>query len=75
NPKILDKVVFISGDVGEDEIGLSDKDRDMFIEDVSIIFHGAAILKMNSDLRTAVNVNTTGTVRMLDMAQKMKNLE
>ncbi|XP_065216399.1 putative fatty acyl-CoA reductase CG5065 [Planococcus citri] len=75
NPEILNKVVFISGDVGEEGIGLSDEDRDVLIDDVSIVFHGAAILKMDADLRSAINVNTVGTIRMLDLAQKMKKLE
>ncbi|XP_065208709.1 putative fatty acyl-CoA reductase CG5065 [Planococcus citri] len=75
NPKVLQKVVLIGGDVGEDRLGLSDKDRDMLIDQVSIIFHSAAILKMNADLRTAINVNTIGTVRMLELAQQMKKLE
>ncbi|XP_065213224.1 putative fatty acyl-CoA reductase CG5065 isoform X2 [Planococcus citri] len=75
NPKVLEKVELISGDVGQEGIGLSDKDRNMLINKVSFIFHGAAILKMNADLRTAVNVNTTGTIRMLDLAQEMGKLE
>lgn len=68
-------MVFINGDVGEEGIGLSDDDRDMLIDQVSIIFHSAAILKMDANLRSAINVNTMGTVRMLDMAQKMKKLQ
>ncbi|XP_065216397.1 putative fatty acyl-CoA reductase CG5065 [Planococcus citri] len=75
NPKILDKVIFVSGDVGEEGMGLSSKDRELLIDEVSIVFHNAAILKMDADLRTAVNVNTLGTARMLDLAQKMKKLE
>ncbi|XP_065216395.1 putative fatty acyl-CoA reductase CG5065 [Planococcus citri] len=75
NPKVLDKVKFISGDVGEEGIGLSVKDRDMLIDEVSVVFHSAAVLKMDANLRTAVNVNTVGTARMLDVAQQMKRLE
>ena len=72
---MLEKIIFVSGDVGEEGIGLSDPDRDMLINEVSVIFHSAAILKMDASLKTAVNVNTIGTVRMLDMAAKMKKLE
>ncbi|XP_065210274.1 putative fatty acyl-CoA reductase CG5065 [Planococcus citri] len=75
NPNILQKIVFVSGDVGEDRIGLSEVDYDMLVNEVSIVFHSAAVLKMNSPLQTAVNVNTVGTIRMLDMAQQMKKLE
>ena len=68
-------MVFVAGDVGEEEIGLSDKDHDMLIDEVSVVFHSAAILKMDANLRTAINVNTVGTIRMLDMALKMKKLQ
>ncbi|XP_065217208.1 putative fatty acyl-CoA reductase CG5065 [Planococcus citri] len=75
NPKVFEKVVLISGDVGEDGIGLSDLDRGILIDEVSVVFHSAAIIKMNMDLRTVLNVNTVGTARMLELAQQMKKLE
>ncbi|XP_065212415.1 putative fatty acyl-CoA reductase CG5065 [Planococcus citri] len=75
NPEILAKVVLVSGDVGEEGLGLSDKDRKLLIDDVSVVFHSAAILKMNLDLRTAVTINTIGTIRMLDLARQMKKLQ
>ena len=68
-------MVLISGDVGQDELALSAEDRNTLIDQVSIVFHSAAILKMNSDMRTAVNINTVGTLRMLEMAKQMKKLE
>lgn len=65
----------IEGDVGEENIGISEKDRMTIINEVSIIFHSAALLKMDATLCQAINVNTKGVIRMLDIAGKMKNLE
>lgn len=75
NPQIFDKVVAMEGDVGEDHIGISEKDRTTILNEVSIIFHNAALLKMDATLRQAINVNTKGVIRMLDIAAEMKNLE
>lgn len=65
----------MEGDVGEDHIGISEKDRTTILNEVSIIFHNAALLKMDATLRQAINVNTKGVIRMLDIAAEMKNLE
>ena len=75
NPELLEKIVFINGDVGEEGLGLSDEERNILINEVSIVFHGAAVLKMDVDLRSAVNINTVGTARMLDLASQMKQLQ
>lgn len=75
NPKIFDKVVAIEGDVGEENIGISEKDKITILNEVSIVYHNAALLKMDATLVQAINVNTKGVIRMLDIASKMKNLE
>lgn len=72
---MLEKVVFISGDVGLEGLGLSEPDRDIFVNEVSVVFHGAAMLKMDADLKRAINVNTLGALRMLKLAEEMKKLE
>lgn len=75
NPEVLAKVVAIAGDVAEHNLGLSECDRETLISQVSVVFHSAAILKMDADLRSAINVNTSGTVRLLDLSLEMKNLQ
>lgn len=75
NPKILEKVVLVAGDVGEENLALADADRAKLIDNVSIVFHGAAMLKMDADLKKAVNTNTEGTLRMLKLCREMKHLQ
>jgi len=73
--KLLEKVVAVPGDITEDNLSLSSADRKMLTEEVSIVFHIAAALNMEADLKTAVNMNTVGAVRMLELCSEMKNLE
>ncbi|KAK7576750.1 hypothetical protein V9T40_013036 [Parthenolecanium corni] len=74
NPDIFEKVVIIEGDLSEENNGISEKDKIIILNEVSIIFHNAALLKMDASLREAINVNTKGTIRLLDIALEMKKL-
>lgn len=75
NPDVFDKIVAIEGDVGEENIGISETDKITILNEVSIVFHNAALLKMDATLSQAINVNTKGVIRMLDIAMEMKNLD
>ncbi|KAK7576751.1 hypothetical protein V9T40_013037 [Parthenolecanium corni] len=74
NPDIFEKVAIIEGDLSEENNGISEKDKITILNEVSIIFHNAALLKMDASLREAINVNTKGTIRLLDIALEMKKL-
>lgn len=65
----------IEGDVGEENIGISETDKITILNEVSIVFHNAALLKMDATLSQAINVNTKGVIRMLNIAMEMKNLD
>lgn len=65
----------VCGDVGVDELGIEPETKEKFISDVSIVFHGAATLNLDATLTEAINLNTTGTLRMLEFCSAMKNLE
>lgn len=64
----------IHGDIGEVNLGLSDEDKNFLINEISIVFHGAALLKMDASIKQAINVNTKGLIRMLDITKEMKKL-
>lgn len=74
NPGLLKKLKALRGDVAEENLGLSDADKQLLINDVSIVFYSAAILKMDVDLKKAINVNTKGVIRCLNIASEMKQL-
>jgi fatty acyl-CoA reductase len=69
------KVVAIAGDVSVTNLGLSDADRQLLADRVSIVFHAAATIRFDAPLRQAVLINVRGTKYVLDLAKEMKNLE
>lgn len=75
NPQLLSKVKAVAGNIADENLGLSDEDELKLIDNVQIIFHIAAILKLDANLKDAVNMNTTGTLRLLKLAEKMPKLQ
>jgi fatty acyl-CoA reductase len=75
NESLLSKLQVVCGDVGADELGISPDMKEKMIAEVSIVFHGAATLNLDASLSEAINLNTTGTLRMLEFCSAMKNLE
>lgn len=73
-PGALNKIFPVKGDMGMPELGLHPEDKDMLIQRVNIVFHSAATVRFNEPLKVAVNLNTRGTERMLDLCRHMTNL-
>lgn len=73
-PELLKKIQFIKGDISIDGLDLSQEDRSELIENVNVIFHCAACVKFDFPLKVAVNIQLCGTLRMLQLAEAMKNL-
>ena len=46
----------------------------MLIENVNIVFHIAATVKFNEALNVAVNINTKGTARIIQLCKELKNV-
>uniref|UniRef100_A0A2A4J9G5 Fatty acyl-CoA reductase n=1 Tax=Heliothis virescens TaxID=7102 RepID=A0A2A4J9G5_HELVI len=75
NPEGFKKIKIISGDITEEGLGISEDDKRLLREECNIIFHSAACVRFDQKLKDAVNMNTSGTLRMLTLAESMKNLE
>uniref|UniRef100_T1GXY6 Fatty acyl-CoA reductase n=1 Tax=Megaselia scalaris TaxID=36166 RepID=T1GXY6_MEGSC len=73
-PHVLKKVTLVQGDVTKDGLGLSESDLKLLTENVNIVYHMAATLKLEGNLTDAINMNLTGTQRTLNIAKQMKNL-
>lgn len=58
-----------------DKLGLSDSDIDELNENIDVLFHCAASIRFADKLKLIVNTNTTGTLRVLKLAEKMKKLQ
>lgn len=75
NPALLKKLVIVPGDVSEPNLGMSDCDRKMLMEEVDIVFHSAATVRFNEKLKDAIRLNTLGTIKVIQLCKDMKNLK
>ena len=73
--KIKRKIAYIGGDVSLPDLGLTESDRKLLIDEVNIVFHLAATIRFDEPLKKAVLLNTRGTKLVLELAKQMKNLE
>lgn len=70
-----EKICLVDGDLALPNLGLSDQDRQMLIDNVNIVFNSAASIKFNDPLNLAVNMNIESTKKLINLAYKMKHLE
>ncbi|XP_017848347.1 putative fatty acyl-CoA reductase CG5065 isoform X2 [Drosophila busckii] len=74
NPEIINKVSVVKGDVLEPNLGLSQNDINTLASNVEIVFHCAANVRFDQPLRPMVNMNVVGTLKLLQLAEKMSQL-
>lgn len=72
---LLDKLIPVAGDVGEENLGLSSADRLTLVEEVQIVFHSAATLDFDADLKSTTNCNLLGTRRVVELCQEIRDLK
>jgi alcohol-forming fatty acyl-CoA reductase len=73
NPKALDKLIAIRGNVEAMGIGLTPESLEQ-LRDVSVIFHSAASVRFDDMLQYAIILNTRGTREVIEFALKLKRL-
>lgn len=72
---LLNKIKPVSGDISEENLGISDSDFTILCDNINIVVHCAATLDFETDLKTAVVVNLMGTKRIVDLCKQIKNLQ
>ncbi|XP_058800132.1 putative fatty acyl-CoA reductase CG5065 [Phymastichus coffea] len=75
NPNAFNKLVSLTGDVTKENLGLDHEQVQVLHNEVHIVFHCAATLKLESNLKDAISMNTIGTRNVLSIARNMKNLQ
>lgn len=65
----------ISGDCSIAGLGLSLTDRQTLISNISIIFHAAATIKFDENLKLAIDINVHGTKDVIELGKEMKQLK
>jgi len=74
-PKHYHKVSGVAGGCSLPGLGLSVSSRNILINEVNIIFHGAATVRFDEHIRVAMTINVLGTRELLNLARKMTNLK
>ncbi|XP_013146446.1 PREDICTED: putative fatty acyl-CoA reductase CG8306 [Papilio polytes] len=73
-PHMMKKLVPVSGDIMYDNLGVDPKVLEQIYNEVSVVFHFAASLRLEAPLKEGLEMNTKGTMRVLDVAKRIKNL-
>lgn len=72
---LFKKLIAVAGDVSEENLGLSLQDRTTLINQIEVVFHSAATLDFEADLRTTTNINLLGTRRIVQLCREIKDLK
>lgn len=75
NPEYLKKIVALEGDTTMENLGLSNEDIEKFYENVNVIFHLAASIRMDESIKVAIKNNTMSTKRLIEMSRNIKNFD
>ncbi|XP_076664256.1 putative fatty acyl-CoA reductase CG5065 [Andrena cerasifolii] len=74
-PHVMKKVTPLTGDITMDKLGLTNEQRQLLIDEADIVFHCAATLRLEAKLKDAIEMNTVGTERVIELSKEMKHLK
>ncbi|XP_056639603.1 facilitated trehalose transporter Tret1-like isoform X2 [Diorhabda sublineata] len=74
-PKFKHKIEAISGECQLSGLGLNITDMQTLISKVNIIFHVAATVRFDENIKIAYDINVNGIKYVIDLARKMTNLK
>nr|UEV87808.1 fatty acyl reductase 2 [Maruca vitrata] len=74
-PHVMKKLVPVSGDILYDDLGIEAGLLGQICDEVSVVYHFAASLRLEAPLKEGLEMNTKGTLRVLDVAKRIKNLQ
>jgi fatty acyl-CoA reductase len=72
---MITKIKIIQGDCSLVNVGISEEDRKLIIDNVTLIYHCAATIRFDEKLKRAVELNTRGTREMIKLALECKKLD
>uniref|UniRef100_A0A0A9WBK2 Fatty acyl-CoA reductase n=1 Tax=Lygus hesperus TaxID=30085 RepID=A0A0A9WBK2_LYGHE len=75
NPGFRSRVFLMEGDLNEPQCGLSQENLNIIRDEVNIIYHNAACLRMTEPLKNAYHMNVRATKDLLDLGTEMKHLK
>ncbi|KPI96441.1 Putative fatty acyl-CoA reductase CG5065 [Papilio xuthus] len=73
-PDFVLNIIPIEGDMNNEELGIRDLDRNIITEQVNIIFHAAANVNFNENVKSATLINVRGIREIVRLAKCCKQL-
>ena len=70
----MSKIMPVEGDIALPNLGLSEANRHLLFDKVSLVFNAAATIRFNEEVRTAVQLNVRGPQQLLHICCQMQNL-
>ncbi|XP_065343607.1 putative fatty acyl-CoA reductase CG5065 [Cloeon dipterum] len=74
-PQNLSKVHLISGDMMQEGLGISAEDRKLLAEKIDVVFHSAATVKFVEPLAIALEMNTFGARKVVELCNELHHLK
>jgi alcohol-forming fatty acyl-CoA reductase len=74
-PQVFSKLVPVEGDITLPGLGLSPVDVEILKQSVSVVFHLAARIKFDRNLKEATEINVKGVRRILELCCQLPLLE
>ncbi|CAH1118467.1 unnamed protein product [Phaedon cochleariae] len=74
-PKFRHRIETVPGDCCLSGLGLSIADRRTLVEKVHVVFHVAATLRFDENLKVAYGINVNGAKDVVNLARQMENLK
>ncbi|KAI4499642.1 hypothetical protein M0802_005212 [Mischocyttarus mexicanus] len=74
-PKFRNRIICIEGDCSLPNLGIATLERTTLIEQISIIFHSAANIRFNENIKLATTINVQGLKYMISLSKEMPKLK
>ncbi|GBO32581.1 hypothetical protein AVEN_223746-1, partial [Araneus ventricosus] len=74
-PESLDKVHVIAGDVSLPSLGMNEDDVQLLVDEVSVVFHCAAIISFTKPLKFVLSHNVLSINSVIELCRKMTKFE
>ncbi|XP_052228168.1 fatty acyl-CoA reductase 1-like isoform X2 [Dreissena polymorpha] len=74
NPDFKRKCKAIEGDIIKEDLGLDQGDHDLLTKEVSVVFHSAATIKFDEEMKLSVDMNIGGVHSMLEFCKTLPKL-
>ncbi|KAI4454838.1 male sterility protein 2-related [Holotrichia oblita] len=74
-PNFAEKLFCIRGECARNDLGLNADDKKLLTQEVSCVFHCAALMDFEEKLRQSTYVNVRATKDLIRLAKSMKNLK